>query len=61
VIAGPEVRQNYDLARVESLQVETYDTFVTACELLKIPVVRKTDGKFIAVAMKQAELLGDKR
>jgi predicted AlkP superfamily pyrophosphatase or phosphodiesterase len=61
VIVGPGVRKNYDMARVEAMQVETYDTFATVCELLKIPMVRQTDGKFVAAAMEQVELMGDKK
>ena len=61
VIVGPGVRKNFDLTRVEPLVVDTYDTFATACELLKIPVERKIDGKFVAQVMEAGELLGDKK
>lgn len=56
IIRGPNVRANYDLARVVALEIRTEDTFATVCEVLKIPTGR-VEGKAVAAAMKEGELV----
>jgi predicted AlkP superfamily pyrophosphatase or phosphodiesterase len=57
ICAGPGVRQNYDLARLVPLVVNTEDTFVTACTMMRIPLPAFTDGKPIEQAFANDELL----
>jgi hypothetical protein len=57
IIAGPGIRQNFDLTRISEVNVETTDTFATACALLNIPVTRRIQGKFVSQIMEDHELL----
>lgn len=44
IIAGPGIRQNFDLTYDRDLKVHTEDTFATACWLMGIPVSDAIDG-----------------
>jgi predicted AlkP superfamily pyrophosphatase or phosphodiesterase len=57
IAAGPGVRQNYDLARLVPLVINTEDTFYTACALMRIPLPAYSDGKFIEQIVATDELL----
>jgi predicted AlkP superfamily pyrophosphatase or phosphodiesterase len=57
IINGPGIRENYDLTRLPDLDIETFDTFTTACTLLGIPVERRVRGKFVAAILKDQQLL----
>jgi arylsulfatase A-like enzyme len=57
ILSAPGVRKNYDLTRNPELEVNTYDTFATACYLMGIPVPNKIDGKPIVEAFENRELL----
>ncbi len=50
IIAGPGIRQNFDLTRVGDLQIRTEDTFATACDWLGIDLPKKIDGKPVKAA-----------
>ena len=50
IINGPGVRKGLDLTTIESLTINTEDTFATACELLNIPVRPGLEGKAITAA-----------
>jgi arylsulfatase A-like enzyme len=45
VAAGPDVRENFDLTRLDQLTVHTEDTFATACWFLGIPLAAYVEGK----------------
>jgi predicted AlkP superfamily pyrophosphatase or phosphodiesterase len=57
IAAGPGIKMNYDLTRIQPLVVATYDTFATACFALGIPLPEHIDGKPVAAIFAQAELL----
>jgi len=57
IIAGPGIRRNFDLTRIADLNVETTDTFATACALLNIPIERRISGKFVSQILSDGELL----
>jgi predicted AlkP superfamily pyrophosphatase or phosphodiesterase len=57
IAAGPGVRQGYDLTRFDKLQVNTEDTFATACAMMGIPHPEKIDGKFVEEILEQEEML----
>ena len=57
IICGSGIRQNYDLTRLQSLTVNTYDTFATACWLLAIPQPLGIDGKAIVEILPTREML----
>lgn len=57
IISGPGIRRDFDLTRLGDLNIETTDTFATACALLNVPVTRRIQGKFIAQALEDGELL----
>jgi hypothetical protein len=61
ILSGPGIRKNFDLTALPELEVNTYDTFATACYLLNIPVKTKIDGKPIVEAIEDRQLLGDSR
>lgn len=50
IIAGPGIRQNFDLTRVADLQIRTEDTFATACEWLGADLPKKIDGRPVKAA-----------
>jgi predicted AlkP superfamily pyrophosphatase or phosphodiesterase len=58
ILSGPGIRKNYDLTALTELEVNTYDTFATACYLLAIPVPGRIDGKPIVEAIEERQLLG---
>lgn len=47
IIAGPGVRQDYDLTRVPQLKVRTEDTFATSCAWLGIAIEKPVDGRAV--------------
>lgn len=56
IISGPGIRQNLDLTGYHDLEVNTEDTFATACFLLHIPVDGNVEGKPVMHVLKsQAE------
>jgi predicted AlkP superfamily pyrophosphatase or phosphodiesterase len=57
IISGPGIRRNYDLTLLESLTINTEDTFATACGLLGIPLKQKIDGKPIMEILESRELI----
>lgn len=59
ITRGPGIRKNYDLTRYKDLDVNTEDTFATACMLLGLPFDSAIDGKPIHEALVKAELLKD--
>ena len=44
---GPGVRRGYDLTIQDKVQVNTEDTFATACAMMGIPYPQNIDGKFV--------------
>jgi arylsulfatase A-like enzyme len=57
IIAGPGIRQDFDLTRIDSLEINTEDTFATSCFLLGIPLKPGIDGKPIKQILSDADLL----
>jgi arylsulfatase A-like enzyme len=57
IATGPGVRRGLDLTTYGDLQVDTEDTFATACYLLGIPIVKKVEGKPITQIVERTELL----
>ena len=57
IAAGPGVKQNFDLTRIQPLVVSTYDTFATACFALSIPLPDHIDGKPVTAIFAETELL----
>ena len=57
IISGPGIRKNYDLTGLMDLEVNTYDTFATACHLLGIRLPGRLDGKPIVEALEDRQLL----
>ena len=57
IAAGPGVKQNFDLTRIQPLVVATYDTFATACFALSIPLPEHIDGKPVMAIFAETELL----
>ena len=57
IIEGPNVRKDYDLSQIRTLRVQTYDTFATACWVLKLKPADDIDGKVVKQAFVQDELL----
>ena len=57
IAAGPGVRPNYDLTRFgKEFDIQTYDTFSTACYFLGITPPRRVEGKPIREMFDDAEL-----
>ena len=42
---GPGVRPGFDLTRIDTLQIDTYDTFATACHALGLAIPDHVEGK----------------
>ncbi len=60
IAVGPGVRANYDLTQAADLNINTEDTFATACFVLGLPIDSQIDGKPIqAIFSKPAQLLID--
>ncbi len=57
IAVGPGIRKNLDLTEYAALDVDTTDTFVTACVMLGIPLPADFDGKPILEIVERAELL----
>jgi predicted AlkP superfamily pyrophosphatase or phosphodiesterase len=57
IIEGPGVRKDYDLSQIRTLHVQTYDTFATACWVLKLTPAADIDGTVVKQAFVQDELL----
>jgi len=59
ILAGPGIRQNYDLTLLPKLEINTEDTFATACWLLGARLIKPNiDGKPIREVVEMHELLG---
>lgn len=59
ILIGPGIRKDYDLTQDYYTQVNTTDTFATACYLLEIPVRHKVEGKVVRRAFEQAPDVGE--
>lgn len=59
IIAGPGVRKNFDLTLLKDVQINTTDTFATACFLLGIELPPDIDGKPVYQIVEGYELLHD--
>lgn len=57
ILTGPNVRKDWDLTRSERLDVNTEDTFGTACYVLKIPLPLNAPTKPITPAFQNVELM----
>ncbi len=58
IVHGPGIRKNFDLARLgKKHNVETYDTFATACAVLGIAVKGQIEGKFVSEILEERDLL----
>jgi predicted AlkP superfamily pyrophosphatase or phosphodiesterase len=57
IIAGPQIRQDLDLTRFKELEINTQDTFATACWLLGIAIPAHSEGKPITQVLADQELL----
>jgi len=54
IVVGPGVRKNFDLTRIESLEVRTEDTGATACWVLGLAQQPYFDGKPVFAAFEQS-------
>ncbi len=59
IAAGPGIRKNYDLTRIGWLNVNTEDTFATACHVLGLPLAKYIEGRAVVEAFEKSELLSD--
>ncbi len=58
IAAGPGVRKNFDLTQLgKEIDVETFDTFATACYFLGIESTIRLDGKPIVQIFEASELV----
>jgi arylsulfatase A-like enzyme len=57
IAAGPGIRRNFDLTRYAELNINTEDTFATACFFLGISPSPRIDGKPIREILRLDELL----
>jgi predicted AlkP superfamily pyrophosphatase or phosphodiesterase len=57
IAAGPGIKHNYDLTMNIKLEINTEDTFATACDVLGIPLPRDIFGKPVMDIFQQRELL----
>lgn len=58
IAVGPGVRSDYDLTRLgKDYDLSTFDTFATACHVLKIPLPPDLDGQPVLEMFVDAELL----
>jgi len=60
IIAGPGIRQNFDLTLHPELEVNTEDTFATACYFFALRPRIDIDGKPILDILANRQLLGGK-
>lgn len=56
IIAGPGIRAGYDLTRDPDVDVDTEDTFATACWVLGLEVARPVDGRAVREACQDPAL-----
>lgn len=54
IIAGPGIRQGYDLTQDANLTIHTEDSFATVCSLLGIPVADSIMGRVVNTAVSSA-------
>lgn len=59
IAAGPGIRKNLDLTSFRELNIETMDTFATACFFMGIPLPADIDGKPIEQVLESYEMLKD--
>ncbi len=57
ICVGPGIRRGLDLTTYGDLQIDTEDTFATACYLLGIPVLKTVEGKPVTQIVERTELL----
>ena len=57
IAAGPGIRRGFDLTRNAALEVNTEDTFATACYMLGIKPSAKVTGKAVTDVVHREELL----
>lgn len=57
IAVGPGVRPGFDLTRIDTLQIDTYDTFATACHALGLAIPDHVEGKPITEIFAERELL----
>ncbi|MGH7214147.1 MAG: alkaline phosphatase family protein [Tepidisphaeraceae bacterium] len=57
IISGPGIQKDVDLTRYRELTINTEDTFATVCVILGIPLPEGIDGKPVAQAFVQTELM----
>ena len=57
ICVGPGIRRGLDLTTYGDLQIDTEDTFSTACYLLGIPVLKRVEGKPITQIVDRPELM----
>jgi predicted AlkP superfamily pyrophosphatase or phosphodiesterase len=51
ILAGPGIREDFDLTGLPQLDVRTEDTFATLCRLLAIPPGENLDGRVVTAAL----------
>jgi arylsulfatase A-like enzyme len=59
IAVGPGIRKNHDLTMYREVQINTEDTFATACYFLGIPLPEDIDGKPIQVVLEDYNLMQD--
>ncbi len=57
IAVGPGIRKGYDLTRVRDLNVNTVDTFATACYVMGIRLPEGCEGKPVQPIFERAELI----
>lgn len=57
ICVGPGIRKNFDLTRYEDIQVNTEDTFATACYALGLKLAPNIDGRPVTRAFQLDELI----
>jgi predicted AlkP superfamily pyrophosphatase or phosphodiesterase len=50
IVAGPQVRRNFDLTSVSNLNIHTEDTFATACAVLGLEPKQPVEGRAVTAA-----------
>lgn len=61
IASGPGIRRGYDLSRLgKGHDIETCDTFATACAVLGIPIDPHTEGRFVREIFVEEELIHSK-
>ncbi len=57
ILVGPGIVPNVDLSQFRELQINTYDTFATACKIMELTTPEGIDGKAIVQAFKATDLM----